>query len=150
MGVLTLTNSTLSFNQGGGSFGGGLYVGGTSTVTNSTFYGNFAFGGGGIYSQNDGTLTITNSTFAGNNAGGGFAGAIEAAGTLTIRNNIFANSTPSNCAFLTTTVNDNGGNLAGRPQVRTAPISPAIRTSARSRTTVGRRRPWRSGRGVLL
>ena len=63
-GTLTIENSIMSDNTGGGLSNGG----GTLTIENSTISGNF--GGGGVSNQ-DGRLTITNSTITGNRAGQG-------------------------------------------------------------------------------
>jgi hypothetical protein len=85
-GNLTITDSTISGNQGYLS-GGGIQNGGTLTIDSSTVSGNGASGqhdgqpwgrGGGI----SGSLTITNSTLSGNYAalaGGG----IDGGGTIT-------------------------------------------------------------------
>src|SRR5256714_7352730 len=99
-GTLTLMNSTISGNTGGGianfgtlsltdttvsnnttaSDGGGIANFGTLSLTNSTISNNVASGnGGGIYSGNDkkkrGSLTLINGTIADNTAlnGGGIA-----------------------------------------------------------------------------
>lgn len=81
-GTVTITNSTISGNQGYSS-GGGIENGGTLTIDSSTVSGNGASGqhdgqpwgrGGGI----SGSVTFTNSTLSGNYAalsGGGIDGA---------------------------------------------------------------------------
>jgi hypothetical protein len=91
-GTLTLTNSTVSGNEGssGGGSGGGIYnaSGGTLTLTNSTVSWNGPTSvGGGIY--NAGTLTLTNSTVSLNGASGA-AGIENFRGTVTIGNSTIA------------------------------------------------------------
>jgi hypothetical protein len=81
-GTLTLTNSTVSGNSGGGIFNG---TNKTLTLINSTVSGNTATGpnsyGGGIW--NSGTLTLTNSTVSGNMTSRDGGGIYENGGTLT-------------------------------------------------------------------
>lgn len=93
-GTLTLTNSSISDNDGTG--GGGIYNTGTLTLTNSAVRGNTTFGsGGGI--RSDGTLTVIQSTVSGNTAG--YGGGIQISnGTLTLTNS---------------TVRDNGSDTHG-------------------------------------
>jgi hypothetical protein len=105
LGLLTITNGTISGNgsddtvAAGGGLGGGIYNSGTLTVVQSSVTGNsvsrFRMGasafGGGIY--NTGRLTLTNSTVSANQAvdfwpagvayGGGIA---TAGGTVAINN----------------------------------------------------------------
>jgi len=117
-GILTITNSTVSYNTArtsGGSWteGGGIYNTGALTITNSTLSNNVAKGqdnslsngtviafGGGIY--NTGTLTITNSTFSSNSASNisgstvniqSEGGGIYNSGTVTIKNSTFSSNT---------------------------------------------------------
>jgi VCBS repeat-containing protein len=89
---LVLTNSTISNNSSGGSFGGAgiANAGGTVNVINSTISGNTSTYGGGIASQ--GTLTVTNSTISGNTASL-FGGGVIAGGTVTLINSTIANNT---------------------------------------------------------
>ena len=73
-----------------GSSGGGIFNSGTLTVANSTISGNT---GGGIANGNGGTLTVTNSTISGNtvvNYGGGI---YNFAGTLTVTNSTIVRNT---------------------------------------------------------
>ena len=74
-GNLSLTNTTISGNQGS-SFGGGLFNRGTLSLTNSTVSGNGGSSfGGGIF--NTGILKITGSTVSNNrvyNIGEGYRG----------------------------------------------------------------------------
>ncbi|HSW11377.1 MAG TPA: choice-of-anchor Q domain-containing protein [Solimonas sp.] len=69
MGVLTVTNSSISGNTASQS-GGGVYMygdGAKATVTGSTISGNTAFAyGGGVYAAGGASATITNSTVSGN------------------------------------------------------------------------------------
>ena len=78
-GTLTVTNSTIDNN-----LGGGIDNTGTMTVTNSTIDNNGAavsgFLGGGI--DNTGTMTVTDCTLSGNSAGSG--GGIDNSGPMTI------------------------------------------------------------------
>src|SRR6266487_3046543 len=95
LGHLTVTNSTisnnsLSSNDGGGSFGGGIDNYGLLFVIGSTFSNNSTLssgsgsnclsGGSGIYNHSHGILTVTSSTFSNNSAlcsgGGSFGGGI--------------------------------------------------------------------------
>lgn len=93
VGMLTITNSTLSSNIAG-SEGGGIYnFFGTVTITDSTFSDNTAGSGGGIY-NNNGTVIITDSMLSGNSAtvdGGGISGG----GTLTITDSTLDDNTAS-------------------------------------------------------
>jgi CSLREA domain-containing protein len=88
VGILTLTNSTVSGNNAGA--GGGIYNDnpGTLTLTNSTVSGNNAPGdGGGIFNDNGSTLTLTNSTVSGNTTGDDGGGIINDHGsTATLTN----------------------------------------------------------------
>jgi predicted outer membrane repeat protein len=72
VGIMTLTDSTVSNNVAGG-YAGGIDNDGGMTMTNTTVSGSSSeFSGGGIV--NHGTLTVTNSTVSGNTArhdGGG-------------------------------------------------------------------------------
>jgi hypothetical protein len=86
-GTLTLNNSTISRNSGGGVFD----ASGRLSVTNSTISGNSAGAGGGIISYG---ATITNSTISGNAAkfgGGGFLNFM----TATVTNSTISGNTSS-------------------------------------------------------
>jgi hypothetical protein len=86
-GTLTLNNSTISRNSGGGVFD----ASGRLSVTNSTISGNSAGAGGGIISYG---ATITNSTISGNAAkfgGGGFLNFM----TSTVTNSTISGNTSS-------------------------------------------------------
>lgn len=92
--TLRVTNSTIAQNSA--QNGGGIYnYLGIMTVTNSTLSGNTASGGGGGIDNDVGTLTVTNSTLAGNaatNAGGGIFNTF----LLTVTNSTLAgNAAPS-------------------------------------------------------
>jgi hypothetical protein len=87
VGMLTLTNSTVSGNNADQD-GGGIYNadGGTAMLTGITVSGNNAsVDGGGISNDVGGTVTLTNSTVSGNNAGDD-AGGIFNLGTMTLTN----------------------------------------------------------------
>src|SRR5690349_2615585 len=86
VGILTLTNSTVSGNNAGDDAGGIINDhGSTATVTNSTVSGNNAGdGGGGI--RNAGTLTVINSTVSGNNTGVDGGGIYMFSGTANVFN----------------------------------------------------------------
>ena len=108
-GVLTLTDSTLSNNEGGGFGGGILNINtGTATLTNSTISGNISsFHGGGI--ANAGTLTLINSTISGNvtgNLGGG--GFWTSGGVVTLTQSTVCENLPDQ---IDGTYTDGGGNL---------------------------------------
>src|SRR6185436_13780413 len=133
VGILTLTNSTVSGNNAAGGGGGILNDnGGTATLTNSTVSGNNAAGdGGGILNDNVSTLTLTNSTVSGNTTdddGGGIVNDHASGATLTnstvsgndagddgggIRNfgttNIFSSTIANNRAGLNHTPTNFGG-----------------------------------------
>ncbi len=86
--TLTISDSTISGNQGGG-----ISNGGTATISDSTISGNTARTGGGIF--NDGTATISNSTISGNAAttvggGGIYIRIIVGGAAVTIVNSIVA------------------------------------------------------------
>ena len=92
-GRLTLTNSTVSGNTTSRS-GGGIANQGTLTLTNSTVSGNAAAGingGGGIWNFNEGTLTLTNSTVSGNSSAYG-GGGIDTVGKVTLTNTLVVNN----------------------------------------------------------
>jgi hypothetical protein len=69
--TMTVTNSTISGNQGFGA--GGLYNAGTLEVTHSTISGNIStkFEGGGIANINAGLVTLGHTIVAGNTAPSG-------------------------------------------------------------------------------
>jgi hypothetical protein len=78
---ITLTNCTISGNDGGGIY----QYSGTLTLDNSTVSGNsnYGFHGGGIFNE-DGAITLTNSTVSGNSTDGHGGGIINVYGTLTL------------------------------------------------------------------
>jgi len=82
---LTLTNSTISSNSGGGLY----HTLGTVNINNSTISGNSATSGGGIDNNDSGsssTVNISNSTISGNSAFRG-GGVYNTAGTtLNLKN----------------------------------------------------------------
>ena len=91
MGLITITNSTLSENIA--QDGGGIFNEGALIISNSTLSGNSAFppaseplgiGSGGAIDNNGGTVTISNSTISSNLADSG--GGIRSSGPLTITN----------------------------------------------------------------
>lgn len=105
--TVVIVNSTISGNEGG-SFGSGIFNGGTggatATLINSTvaLNTNVSFGGG-IYNAGDSgpaTLNVVNSTIAGNEAGSSGGGIYNSsssvAGIVNLNNSIVAdNSLPS-------------------------------------------------------
>jgi hypothetical protein len=99
LGMLSVTNSTLSGNSAadmwGGGRGGGIYNRGVLTVANSTIFGNSAgsFGGGIL---NDGTLDVVNSIFSGNSADISGGGIDNVAGSLTVTNSTFSGNYAGN------------------------------------------------------
>src|SRR5690606_9777705 len=67
-GAVTVVNSTVSGNLASGwGVGGGVSTSGTLTVTNSTISDNDGVGGGGI--SNTGTMRLANTVVAGNRGG---------------------------------------------------------------------------------
>ena len=108
--TLTVLNSTITGNSADGSYGGGIVnLEGTATVTNSTITGNSGTSGyvGGI-SNIEGTLTVSSSTITANSAGEYDAGVYNDEGTTTFQNTILANS-GANCSG---TVTSEGYNLS--------------------------------------
>lgn len=101
LGVLTINNSTLSFNlaQGaGGGSGGAISINeGYVTINNSTVSGNTALYAGGIAFEPDDpldTLRINSSTVTTNNASG-VGGVGLSVGRLLIRNSLIVGNTAS-------------------------------------------------------
>ena len=91
LGVLSLTNATISDNSTK-IFGGGAYNQGTLTITKSTLYGNSAgHNGGGVYSK--GILSITDSTISNNASDYQGGGVANSNGTLTINNSTITENT---------------------------------------------------------
>lgn len=90
-GTLTLTNSTVSNNTGGGSSGSGIYNIGIATIRSSTVNNNSG-AYGGIY--NVGTVNASNSTIS-NNTGDYYGGAFTNEGTLSITSSTISNNTTS-------------------------------------------------------
>jgi hypothetical protein len=94
-GTMTLTDCTLSRNQGGGAYyygGGGVYNNGNMTLTRCQVLANTVayYSGGRGYSSgggilNKGALTIADSALSGNQSAYG-GGGIDNQGTLTITN----------------------------------------------------------------
>jgi hypothetical protein len=103
-GTLTVSDSTLSGNPGGG-----ISNSGTLTVTGSTLSGNSGYGG--IY--NTGMLTVSNSTLSGNSGYGG----IDNTGMLTVSNSTLSNNSAvvggGIYNFRTGTVTVTGSGLSG-------------------------------------
>jgi hypothetical protein len=110
-GTATVTNSTITGNIATDGYGGGIAnLEGTATVTNSTITGNSATDGyGGGIVNIEGTLTVSSSTITGNSASGGYAAGIaNVEGTTTSQNTILANS-GANCYG---TMSSDGYNLS--------------------------------------
>jgi hypothetical protein len=86
-GTLTLTSTTVAANRDHGVRGScGIYnAGGFVTLTNSTVSGNDGYGAGGVF--NTGTLAIANSTVSGNAGGVGDAD-VHNEGTATVMNSL--------------------------------------------------------------
>ncbi|MGH8532075.1 MAG: choice-of-anchor Q domain-containing protein, partial [Gammaproteobacteria bacterium] len=102
-GTLTLTNSTVSGNDGGG----GVFNSGTLTLTHSTVSGNSGYGGGVF---NSGTLTLANSTVSGNRSE--FDSGIHNSGTLTLINSTVSGNRSYACGHCDGTGGiDNRGTL---------------------------------------
>ena len=89
-GTVTLTNSTVSGNSTG-TFGGGILNRSLLILTNSTVSGNSAnFDGGGIYNANK--LMLTNSTVGGNNANRWGGGIYNIFGAVNVFNSTITNN----------------------------------------------------------
>jgi predicted outer membrane repeat protein len=109
-GQVTITNTTISNNQGtsGAADGGGIAVFGTTTITNSTISGNSAGDdGGGIYVKDRvgsrvPSVTITNSTIQENTATSDGGGVFNF-GDATIEDSVISQNT---------VVNGQGGGVA--------------------------------------
>jgi hypothetical protein len=126
LGTLTVTDSTLSGNSAGASFGddgGAIYNQGTLAVSDSTLSGNSAdYQGGGIFNER-GTLTVSNSTLSGNtglDGGGIYSAGYPYSSTLTVSNSTLSGNSASQQGggidnFGTLTVSDStlSGNSAG-------------------------------------
>ena len=93
-GTLTMTNCTVSGNNGGlRGGGGGIYNTAMLTMTNCTVSGNDAGNsGGGIYNDTGATLTMANCTVSGNTSDFG-GGIFNETGTLTMTATIVAGNT---------------------------------------------------------
>jgi CSLREA domain-containing protein len=132
-GTMTIINSTIYGNRGGGNGGGISNDGGTITITNSTISGNVTMSvdgsggiGGGIYNYSGfpgGTVTIINSTVVGNVAPGNGGGIYNStACTMTIHNSTIAGNVASrngggiynHGGTVTTTHSTVAGNVASR------------------------------------
>ena len=91
-GIVTINNSTVSGNSGGGIF----TFGGTVNLTNSTVSSNFGSSvGGGITIESGGTVNLTNATVAFNSASAANGGGIYRGNTNTAvnaRNSIIASN----------------------------------------------------------
>ena len=100
LGVVTLTNSTISGNTASAGGGGGIDANGAVTVTNSTVSGNHSSGdGGGIdLGGTSQTITLTDSTVSGNTAGGDGGGTHSGAGS---------GAAPSRAVLIRSTVSGN-------------------------------------------
>ena len=118
-----VTIKGMTFENGNGDYGGGVYVHGSSiTIKESTFSENSAYWGGGVDADSwSGTVTITNNTFSGNSANccGGGVCAFSDSGTVTITNNTFSGNSGGGgvCAYswsgtVTITNNTFSGNSA--------------------------------------
>jgi hypothetical protein len=85
-GTLTISNCTVTGNDGSGGYVGGVFnYAGKLTVLSSTITGNSATGAyvGGIFNYDEGTTTVTNSTITGNSVSGGYVGGIFTDGATT-------------------------------------------------------------------
>jgi hypothetical protein len=105
VGMLTITNSTITGNNangGNGGEGGGIinYPNSTLSITNSTISGNTSNGvspGQSGALENEGTATITGSTISGNTATNAAGGILNnSSATLTILNSTIANNIAGN------------------------------------------------------
>jgi hypothetical protein len=109
--TLTLTDSTVSGNNGGGIYNGSTMTITDSTIANNTLGGNGA--GGGII--NAGTMTVIASTISGNTApsGGGIYSGPGA--TATLGATIVAGNTGGNCLGSAASLHSVGYNLTNDP-----------------------------------
>ena len=123
--TLTVVNSTISGNEGG-SFGSGIFNGGTGgatvTLINSTvaLNTNSSFGGGIYNSDSSGpaTLNIVNSTIAGNRVGSQGGGIYNfgntGGGVVNLNNSIVADNTVINTP---SDISNFNGNLSGNNNI---------------------------------
>ena len=136
VGVLTLTNCTLSGNVGT-EFGGGISNSGTLLIDGGTIAGNSSPNGAGIYNFGSGTLELTNSTISGNTNGGSSGG-----GIFNWQN---AAITISNSTISGNTAADGGGIFNNSPRPLTITNSTISGNTAHSTCCTGPR----SGGGIL-
>jgi hypothetical protein len=87
-GTLTMSQSTISGNNAGSGFGGGIACSGTVNLTDCTLANNRAYKGGAVFVYAGATANLTNCTIANNSAilGGG----IFVYGVLNLTNTIVA------------------------------------------------------------
>jgi parallel beta-helix repeat protein len=95
-GILSLTNSTVSYNRSNGDAGGGLWNDGTANLTNSTVSFNVSNGtGAGLW--NSWTLNLTNCTVSNNATTSLDGGGLWNSGTANLTNStVYSNGTPGN------------------------------------------------------
>jgi Right handed beta helix region len=111
-GEVTITNSRLVDNNAPLRFGGrcgAIDNNGLVTIANSTLLGNRANDfGGGICNSGEGAVRITNSTLSGNTAGDNFGGGIDNSGTVTITNSTLSGNVAENGGGIS---NNEGGTV---------------------------------------
>jgi len=144
-GILTITNTTLSGNNGRDA--GGIVNDGTLIVSDTSFSGNNGWSGGGISNRSDGTLTVAKSTFAGNSAyQSGQGGGIDNFGIAIIANSTFYSNTATsqgggiyNSATLTMTNATFSGNSAvqGGGIYVTGTVTATLRNTIVANSTAG-------------
>lgn len=99
LGVVVLSDVTITGGNAGASGGGGILNGGTLTLANVTVSGNSADFGGGIYNDVGGTLTVNSSTVSGNTtpttsfAGGGGIYSFGIGRTVTLNSSTISGNT---------------------------------------------------------
>jgi uncharacterized repeat protein (TIGR02543 family) len=79
-----ISGNSISGNESGNNYGGGMYVYGTFTMNGGEISGNSAVHGGGVYVYDNGTFTMSNGTISGNTANTGGGVYVRDSGTFTM------------------------------------------------------------------
>ncbi len=116
-GTLTMSQCTVSGNNAGGNFGGGIFSSGTLNLTDCTLANNRAYKGGAVFVYAGATANLTNCTIANNSAilGGGIFvyGVLNLTNTIVAGNHIFQGGYPQNGPDIYGTVAKADHNLVG-------------------------------------
>jgi parallel beta-helix repeat protein len=101
--------SDLTIAGGKGTYGGGIYNGGTLELANCTLSGNSAYNGGGIFNGGGATATLANCTLSGNSATDG-GGVYIGPGTISPGAYI-GTATLANCTLSGNSASNDGGGI---------------------------------------